>query len=180
MTTPTPAPAPTPPPGPTRPPGPTYPVAANVFMGEANVASVVSTVLDNNNGMAVGMAERIVREAIAFVVTAARQPHLAMAPSRIVDEGWHALIVHTEAYAELCAREGVFVHHSPGFAPENFAPDILAQTQEAIRAAGFEVDAELWRAPTDDSLVSVAASCQHAPNCSPIVIIPKPKPGVAV
>ncbi|MFJ2189283.1 hypothetical protein ACIOJE_15230 [Kitasatospora sp. NPDC087861] len=135
--------------------------------------SVVSTVLANNEGMTVEMAERIVREALAFVVTGARRPHLAMAPSRIVDEGWHALIVHTEVYSELCAREGVFVHHSPGFDPDNFDPNILEQTQDAIRAAGFEVDPELWRAPTDDSLVSVAANCQHAPRCK---IRPMPKP----
>ncbi|MEV7599846.1 hypothetical protein AB0O91_20930 [Kitasatospora sp. NPDC089797] len=136
-------------------------------------SSVVSTVLDNNKGMAVEMAERIVREALAFVVTGARRPYLAMAPSRIVDEGWHAFIVHTEAYAELCTREGGFVHHAPGFDPDNFDPDILEQTQDAIREAGFEVDPELWRPPTDDALVSVAANCQHAPNCT---IKPMKKP----
>ncbi|NUP53424.1 MAG: hypothetical protein HOW97_39805 [Catenulispora sp.] len=143
------------------------------LVSEATFDSVVSTVLDNNAGMAVNMAERIVTEAIAFVVTGARTPRLAMAPSRTVDEGWHAFIVHTEAYAELCAREGAFVHHSPGFDPENFDPDILEQTQDAIRAAGFKVDPELWRPPTDDSIVSVAANCQHAPSCT---IRPMPKP----
>jgi hypothetical protein len=149
------------------------PTALGQLVSATTFDSVVATVLDNNEGMAVSMAERIVREALAFVVTGARRPHLAMAPSRIVDEGWHALIVHTEVYAELCGRAGQFVHHSPGFDPDNFDPDILEQTQDAIRAEGFDVDPELWRAPTDDSLVSVAANCQHAPSCS---IRPMPKP----
>lgn len=170
MTTPPPTPPPPPPGGPG--PGPVFPAAPS-FLAPETFDSVVSTILDNNEGMAVDMASRIAREALAFVVTGARRPDLAMAPSRIVDEGWHSLILHTEPYAELCAREGSFVHHRPGFDPDNFAPDILEQTQDAIRAQGFDVDPELWRAPTDDSLVSVAANCQHAPNCT---IRPMPKP----
>ncbi|MEU6238089.1 hypothetical protein [Kitasatospora sp. NPDC047058] len=168
MTTPEPAPTPAPP-G----PGPVHPVTAQSTLTPRVFDSVVSTVLDNNEGMTVSMATRIVREAMAFIITGARRPDLAMAPSRLVDEGWHAFVLHTEAYAELCAREGVFVHHSPGFDPENFDPDILEQTQAAVRAEGFAVDPELWRAPTDDSLVSVAAKCQHAPSCS---IKPMKKP----
>ncbi|MFJ2806642.1 glycine-rich domain-containing protein [Kitasatospora sp. NPDC087271] len=149
------------------------PTAPDQFVSTATFDSAISTVLSNNEGMDVAMTTRITREAIAFVVVGARRPHLAMAPSRIVDEGWHALLVHTEAYAELCEREGRFVHHSPGFDPGNFDQDIMEQTQAAIREAGFEVDQELWRPPTDDSLVTVAASCQHSPSCS---IRPMKKP----
>ncbi|WP_259316710.1 hypothetical protein [Kitasatospora xanthocidica] len=151
--------------------GPTHPVVP--VLDKATLDSVVATVLGNNDGMALTMAQRIVREAVAFVVTGALRPTQAMAPSRIVDEGWHALVLHTKVYAELCGRFGRFVHHSPGFDPDNFDPDILERTQEAIKAAGFDVDEELWRAPGDEDLVSVAANCQHAPSCS---IKPMKKP----
>ncbi|MFE4520380.1 glycine-rich domain-containing protein [Kitasatospora sp. NPDC056783] len=149
------------------------PAVPGVLMDRRSLDSVVATVLDNNEGMSPEMARRIVHEAISFVVTGALRPELAMAPSRIVDEGWHALVLHTEEYADLCGRFGGFVHHSPGFDPANFDSDILEQTQEAIRSVGFEVDVDLWCAPTDNTLVSVAANCQHAPNCS---IRPMKKP----
>jgi len=47
------------------------------------------------------LAERIVAEGIKFVVAGGSNPSHAMAPSRVVDEGWHALILHTQLYADL-------------------------------------------------------------------------------
>ncbi|MGW4652525.1 glycine-rich domain-containing protein [Kitasatospora sp. NPDC004289] len=156
---------------PERPPGP---MAPDALLGQATLASVTNTVLDANPGMTTTMAGRIVSQALAFVATAATAPHhRGMAPSRIVDEGWHALIVHTEAYAELCSRLGRFIHHTPGWSPDLYDPNILEYTQDLIRAAGYDVDAELWRAPHDTGLVSVAAQCQHAPECT---IRPMPTP----
>ncbi|MFE3501589.1 hypothetical protein [Kitasatospora sp. NPDC059160] len=152
------------------------PHLADVLLGPLTFDSVVSTVLDNNQGLGVPMARRITREAIAFVVTGALRRDIAIVPSRIVDEGWHALIQHTEAYADLCARFGDFVHHSPGYGTENYDPNILRHTQAAIRAVGFDIDLDLWRAPDDDSLVTVAAGCQHAPaKDGPIKPMPKPE-----
>ncbi|MFF9643828.1 helix-turn-helix domain-containing protein [Kitasatospora aureofaciens] len=55
-------------------------------------------------------------------------------------------------------------------------PDILQHTQDAIRAAGFNIDQDLWRAPDDDSLVTVTAGCQHVPaKDGPIKPMPKPQ-----
>ncbi|WP_371515868.1 hypothetical protein [Kitasatospora sp. NBC_01300] len=98
------------------------PTAPDQFVSAATFGSVISTVLSNNEGMDVAMATRITREAIAFVIVGARRPHLAMAPSRIVDEGWHAFLVHTEAYAELCEREGRFRAPQPGIRPGQLRP----------------------------------------------------------
>ncbi|KQV05639.1 hypothetical protein ASE03_07590 [Kitasatospora sp. Root187] len=149
-------------------------MAPDTLLDAVTFDSVVNTVLDSNPDMAATMARRIVTEALAFVATGATTPyHRGMAPSRTVDEGWHALLVHTEAYERLCQCLGRFVHHTPGWDPGLYDPDILNYTQGLIRAAGFEVDAELWRAPDDSSLVSVAANCQHAPECT---IRPMPKP----
>ncbi|WP_370419561.1 hypothetical protein AB8O64_14585 [Streptomyces sp. QH1-20] len=138
---------------------------------------MTKTVMDSNPGMAEATAERIVDEAVKFVVAGARFPDVALAPSRVVDEGWHALIVHTRLYAELCERNGGFVHHSPGYDPTHYDPEILERTRAMIEEAGFSVDAELWHAPNDE-LVSVAANCQHAPECA-IRPMPKPEPPVS-
>ncbi|WP_246337916.1 hypothetical protein [Streptomyces harbinensis] len=59
---------------------------------------VVATVIDNNPGMEERTAERIVTEALKFVEAAARFPNDNITPSNVVDEGWHALILHTHLY----------------------------------------------------------------------------------
>jgi hypothetical protein len=139
---------------------------------------LVKTILDNNPGMEPDLAERIAGEGIKFVVAAALNPALALAPSRVVDEGWHAAILHTRTYQVICARNGQFVHHTPGYDPTFYDPEILERTKATIEAAGFDVDRELWAGPLDGS-IPVAAQCQHAPECA-IVIIPKPGGGSAV
>lgn len=134
--------------------------------------AVITTVLDNNPGMERDLAARIVAEGIKFVVAGAKSPTKALAPSRVVDEGWHALILHTQLYADLCARHGRFVHHHPGYDPENFDPNILARTQETIELSGYTIDVELWAGPRDGR-IPVAANCQHSPGCQ---VKPMPKP----
>ncbi|WP_251146130.1 hypothetical protein [Streptomyces sp. McG3] len=104
-----------------------------------------------------------------------RNPGFGLAPSRIVDEGRHALLLHTAMYAQLCeGLGGDFVHHLPGYDPTNYDPEILDRTRRAIADLGYVADAELWGPPSDETLASVAAKCQHAPDCT-IIIVPKPK-----
>lgn len=93
----------------------------------------------------------------------------------MVDEGWHALILHTTLYAGLCERLGMFVHHYPE-RPDSgrFDAQIIDRTTTLIEEAGHSVDYDLWTAP-DKQLVSVAANCQHSDDTGPIVTQPKPK-----
>lgn len=131
----------------------------------AELADVTATVLDNNPGMPEATAGRIVSDALAFVATAAANPGAPIAPSRIVDEGWHALVLHTALYARLCDRLGRFVHHYPE-RPDatRQGQDVIEQTVAAIRAAGYNPDPALWLLPADGQ-VPVAAKCGHAPRC---------------
>lgn len=132
---------------------------------------VVATVVDNNPGMAEPMADRIVTEALKFVDAAAQFPTVKITPSNVVDEGWHALILHTGPYAKMCERLGRFVHHYPERPdPERHDPQALTRTVALIEEAGHKVDSELWTGPTK-ALVSVAANCSHTPKpggCGPI------------
>ncbi|MGW2398700.1 glycine-rich domain-containing protein [Kitasatospora sp. NPDC001664] len=132
---------------------------------------VVHTVQDNNPGMAQELAERIVTDALKFVATARTFPKVPITPSNVVDEGWHALILHTSTYAELCGRLGGFVHHYPE-RPDPYRHDegVLLRTVALIEEAGYTADRELWLSPTRD-LVAVAAQCSHTPvpgGCGPI------------
>lgn len=155
------------------------PALPRMLITDERFASCRKTVLDANPDMAEEMAGRIVEEGLKFVAACSRNPGVGLAPSRIVDEGWHALILHTAMYADLCDRlGGAFVHHYPGWDPTNYDPPILDRTREKITHLGWEADPELWGAPSDETLVSVAANCQHAPECT-IRPMPEPEPPVA-
>lgn len=138
--------------------------------------SLGRTVLDGNPDMAEETAGRIVEEGLKFVVACAAFPDARLAPSRVVDEGWHALILHTGLYADLGERLGKFVHHHPGWNPTHYDPEILERTRAMIGECGYAPDPELWGHPTENVLVSVAANCQHAPECTIIPMPPDPGP----
>lgn len=147
------------------------PTEARALLNDAQFNDVLRTVLDNNPGMDITMASRIVVEGLKFVAAAARFPTVRIAPTREVDEGWHALILHTHMYADLTARLGRFVHHYPERPdPTRHDPDVLTRTIALIEQTGYTPDAELWVGP-QRSLVSVAANCSHTPTpggCGPI------------
>ncbi|MFH8747214.1 hypothetical protein ACH4GK_08235 [Streptomyces rimosus] len=150
---------------------------ARELISAAVHVSIVSTVKDNNPGMDVSTATRITDEGLKFVSACAAAPDATLAPSRVVDEGRHALILHTAVYEELCTSLGRRVHHYPGYAPDNYDPAILERTQDAIKAAGYDVDAGLWGLPAGAEPVTVAAQCQHAPpGDGPIKPMPTPRP----
>ena len=126
------------------------PHGARDLLTPAAFEGVLATVMGNNPGMDRHTAARVTEEGLKFVAAAARFPAVNVRPSPLVDEGWHALILHTAVYAELCGRLGHFVHHRPD------RPDAPAPTAESdataflrsvalIEEAGFSADAELWR-----------------------------------
>ncbi|MGK5677604.1 glycine-rich domain-containing protein [Actinoplanes sp. URMC 104] len=96
------------------------------------------------------MPTRIVDQALAFLGTVATATR-PLGPSDLVDIGWHTFILYTEEYAEFCQRiAGRFIHHVPddqepsGGTPPTIPASTLADTVDAIAAAGFAVDEELW------------------------------------
>lgn len=127
---------------------------------------VTATVLGNNPGMAPELADRIVTEALKFLGTAAVFPRHNIAPSRVVDEGWHALILHTALYAGLCEQLGAgFLHHLPQRPDlEHRDPGTLGRTVALMAQAGYEADEQLWtRTPGEG--IDVAAQCEHSGKC---------------
>ncbi|MFI1796336.1 glycine-rich domain-containing protein [Streptomyces sp. NPDC020379] len=129
-------------------------------------SNVTATVLDNNPDMEREIAERIVAEAIKFVVACAAFPGESFRPSRIVDEGWHALILNSHIYTRFCNKlAGRYVHHVPQRPdPSRHDPGELERTQAAITRAGYTPDRTLWLAPDDPSItVQVRATCEHSP-----------------
>jgi hypothetical protein len=91
-------------------------------------------------------AERIVEQALAFLVACGHYPDGHLSPSQTVDAGWHAFLLHTADYAEFCQRvAGRFIHHRPNGPDE--APSeqqAIGATIAAIRDVGLPVDSGLW------------------------------------
>ncbi|MFF2194533.1 hypothetical protein [Streptomyces sp. NPDC058157] len=168
MSTPTP-----PPPCSTKPATPPTPARheARELLSDAQFNEVLLTVLDNNPGMEPDTGVRILIEALKFVAAAAQFPSVRIAPTREVDEGWHALILHTHLYASLTTRLGRMVHHFPERPdPSRHDPDVLTRTVALIEQAGYTPDRELWMGP-GKPLATVAATCSHTPvpgGCGPI------------
>lgn len=105
-------------------------------------------------------AERIMRQALAFLVTCARNPEIPLAPSKTVDYGWHAFILHTWEYADFCDRvAGHFIHHAP-LDPGGERVDRAARnaaTTDVMRRTGLPVDEELW----DADRAGCSANCER-------------------
>ncbi|MEV5351910.1 hypothetical protein [Streptomyces sp. NPDC052693] len=111
-------------------------------------------------------ARRIVGQTAAFIAASGKQPGQSLAPSKLVDYGWHAFILHTVDYTRFCEQVvGRFVHHVPTDEDDEM-PDGAQATRErtlaAIAAAGYTVDEELW--PDMADCTQCHAGCTDSPN----------------
>ncbi|MFJ7159753.1 hypothetical protein ACIQUQ_33035 [Streptomyces sp. NPDC101118] len=141
---------------------PTIPeTSARQLLSAEGFRRVVHLVMRDNDGVDEPLAVRIVDEAIKFVAAAATTTGRHLRPSKTVDMGWHALILHTAMYRSLCASLGRFVDHRPE-GPETLRrdADTLDLTMAAIRDAGYEPDAYLW-GPLADAEIH-AGDCMHS------------------
>jgi hypothetical protein len=112
-------------------------------------------------------ARRIVGQAAAFIAASGQQPGRELAPSKLVDHGWHAFILHTVDYAAFCQRiAGRFVHHVPTDEEEQTtgaAAETRERTLAAIATAGYAVDEELWPEASAEC-TQCHAGCTDSPN----------------
>lgn len=122
----------------------------------------------NDKGVEREYAERVMDQALAFLGACAKFPGNKLAPSNVVDVGWHAFILYTREYADFCQRvAGRMIHHVPedaSGAPQHSKEPFSVRlgTVEAIRRAGYRVDHELW---TEGSYAS-CGNCYEDGNCA--------------
>ncbi|WP_410654142.1 glycine-rich domain-containing protein [Amycolatopsis sp. lyj-112] len=114
-------------------------------------------------------AERVVDQSLAFLAACALNTGDPLAPSELVDIGWHTFILHTRDYAIFCDRiAGRFLHHVPTEAGDpgasgEAAHATLMRTVAAIERAGYAVDPALWPAVKGDCDVN-CSQCKN--GCS--------------
>ncbi|MEU2801452.1 hypothetical protein [Streptomyces sp. NPDC007117] len=113
-------------------------------------------------------ARRIIGQAAAFLAASAALPGAELSPSKAVDVGWHTFILHTVDYAEFCDRvAGRFIHHVPTEDDQTGEDSGAARqrTLDAITAAGYRIDHELWPDATKMGDCSQChAGCSDSPN----------------
>lgn len=101
-----------------------------------------------DHGMDRHWAERTFGQAIAYLVTSAQNPDIPMGPTPRVDLGVHSFVLDTPRYVDFCMdHAGTYLHHVPHLPEERAGqPKVLYGTIQAIKAAGFALDSELWGA----------------------------------
>ena len=107
---------------------------------------------------------RIIDQTLAFLDACARTPDTALSPSKPVDLGWHAFILHTADYADFCQRAaGRFIHHLPAHSDGQTAATIT-ETTATMRALGLPVDDELWATASTGKCTQCHAGCYDSPK----------------
>jgi hypothetical protein len=111
------------------------------------------------------LAERIIEQTLVFLLAASRnQGGRPLAPSAMVDLGWHAFVLYTRQYAAFCDRiAGRFLHHAPtddGRATGDPAAT-RRRTVAALTATGYPVDADLWSTGADCDVSGEGDSCSQ-------------------
>jgi hypothetical protein len=111
------------------------------------------------------LAERTFGQTVAYLVTSAENPGILMGPTAAVDKGVHSFLLDTPRYFDFSFQHaGRYLHHVPHLPEERDSqPQVLYDTIQAIRAAGFAVDDELWGA-LDGKCNQCHAGCHDSPS----------------
>lgn len=114
-------------------------------------------------------AEAVMSDALSFLAACAVNHETPLSPSAPVDIGWHAFILYTRDYAEFCERvAGRFIHHVPTDGEKvtnGVSLTRINQTMQAVKAAGFAIDADLWL--TDGRCSQCKDGCADDPPPNP-------------
>jgi hypothetical protein len=119
------------------------------------------------------LAGRKFGQCIAYLMACGENPDLMLGPSAQVDEAWHSFMLDSVHYHHFTqARFGRYIHHVPqvreqavdGRDSGTGGPLVLERTVCAIRAAGFQVDAELWGMEEAAECNQCHAGCHDSPK----------------
>ena len=103
--------------------------------------------LVSQQGLDGATAVRAVDAAWGFLELCTARPELPLSPTPLVDDAWHATILFTRQYVELCTALGVqgIIHHEPHDHPSPADAGGADTTLAAFEEAGIEYDAEIWQ-----------------------------------
>lgn len=112
-------------------------------------------------------AHRGVSQMLAFLAAGARSSE-PVSPSPVVDDFWHAFLLHTKTYREFCANQlGKFIDHQPGYLDKEEhggGKALRARTVEAITNAGYAIDLDFWPELDIADCSQCHANCHNSPK----------------
>ncbi|MGI5143717.1 glycine-rich domain-containing protein [Streptomyces sp. CA-106110] len=145
-------------------------IDARTLISDDMRATLVSNMCDKFPQVTEEKADRGVGQMLAFLA-ACDYSDRPLSPSPLVDDFWHAFLLHTKAYREFCETNfGRFVDHQPGYLdPEEHGGGkaLRARTVDSITLAGYEIDMEFWPELDLAHCSQCHANCSDSPNHPP-------------
>lgn len=112
-------------------------------------------------GISLEEAERLFNEILKYlyVCRQARKARIPVAPSLVLDDGWHNFVLFTKEYARFCeGYVGEFIHHIPDMGKPD--PKRYAVSRQMAESLLDYLDPTIW--PES----GMANCCQSIPSCS--------------
>ncbi|MFJ9176992.1 hypothetical protein [Streptomyces sp. NPDC102360] len=130
----------------------------NVFDNGMTLWDREIALLLRDNEMVRDMAERILGNAVMYMITAIERPDWHLGVGKLVDKGVHQIYLDTPVlFAFFNAyNDGEFKHHAPFI--QRRRDGIVLRTADMLRDNGFTPDEELWAvdgancSPCDDKV----------------------------
>lgn len=142
-------------------------IGAATLLDQEMRGILVANMLDKFPEMSAEFAHRGTGQMLAFLAAGVRSTQ-PVSPSPLVDDFWHAFLLHTKAYREFCQDKlGQFVDHQPGYLDKDEyggGKTLRARTVEAITEAGFLVDMEFWPELDIADCSQCHANCHNSPK----------------
>ncbi|MCQ4081919.1 hypothetical protein NGB36_15200 [Streptomyces sp. RB6PN25] len=90
------------------------------------------------------LAERILGNAVMYVIASMEHPEVHLGVGKVVDIGVHQLLLDTPVYFAFCDlyNGGAYKHHAPFI--QRRRDGIVLRTADFLRSIGFQPDEELW------------------------------------
>ncbi|MGG2462804.1 hypothetical protein ACO0M4_23800 [Streptomyces sp. RGM 3693] len=90
------------------------------------------------------LAERILGNAVMYLVASMEHPEVHLGVGKVVDIGVHQIILDTPVYFAFCEayNGGAYKHHAPFIQRRN--DGTVLRTADFLRSIGFMPDDELW------------------------------------
>lgn len=98
--------------------------------------------LKQEKGISLKRSKRIIEGSIQFLEMCGRYD-IGFVPSKLIDEGWHIMILHTKDYQDWCKKKfGIFMHHEPNF--RGRLKTTSFDTVKFMKKHGIKYDKDLW------------------------------------
>lgn len=126
----------------------------------------VSKRISKDHGFTPEIAEQILDAALGFLM-ACKDAKVSLAPSELVDVGWHTFLLYTPEYMKFCQEHiGHFVHHVPNDDPTkpSQAGGSLS-TVEYMRSRGITFNPLMWGMNADGTDCRSGCMCKGDSVC---------------